>query len=212
VAGKTKVGILALQGAVEPHARHLERVGAVPVLVRKPAHLEGLAGIILPGGESTTMLHLLHLNKVWEPLQQFIATKPSWGVCAGTILLAAKVTHPEQESLGAIDIDVARNAFGRQVDSFVASLTPTAAWPGESVEGVFIRAPRITRVGQAVKTLLEYEGEPVLVEQGKAMASSFHPELTDSLAVHHYFITKCESEDAAWTTASPKPYASLSIN
>jgi 5'-phosphate synthase pdxT subunit len=212
VAGKPKVGILALQGAVAPHARVLERVGASVVLVRKPEHLEGLAGIILPGGESSAMIHLLRLNAVWEPLKKFVQTKPVLGVCAGAILLAKKVTHPEQDSLGALDIEVARNAFGRQVDSFIAPLEPTAQSPLPTVDGVFIRAPKITKVGASVRVLLQYQGEPVMVEQGKRLAASFHPELTDSLAIHHYFVTLCESEDATWTTDSPNSHASLSIN
>ncbi len=212
MAGKLPVGILALQGAVEPHVRHLERVGAEVVRVRKPEHLQGLCGIILPGGESTTMLHLLHVNQLWEPLKAFLQSKPSLGVCAGAILLAKAVSHPAQESLGLMDIHVERNAFGRQVDSFEATLDKTDHWPGETIEGVFIRAPRFTGVGDRTRTLFHYKGEPVMVEQGKCLAASFHPELTESLAVHHYFITKCETEATSWTTASPNPFASLSVN
>lgn len=212
MAGKLKVGILALQGAVEPHARHLDRIGAEVVRVRKPEHLAGLSGIVLPGGESTTMLHLLHLNKLWEPLKAFIAEKPSMGVCAGAILLAKHVTHPHQESLDWLDVEIARNAFGRQVNSFSAELDKTKEWPGETVDGVFIRAPRFTRVGKDVRALFTYQGEPVMVEQGSCLAASFHPELTESLAVHHYFITKCELEATPWMTASPNPYDGLSIN
>lgn len=212
MAGKIQVGILALQGAVEPHVRHLERVGAEVVRVRKPEHLKGLSGIVLPGGESTTMLHLLHLNRLWNPLKEFLADKPALGVCAGAILLANEVSHPVQESLGLVDLKVCRNAFGRQVDSFEATLTKTDNWPGETIDGIFIRAPKFLRVGPEAKVLFTYEGEPVMVEQGKILAASFHPELTESLAVHHYFITKCETEAAPWTTASPNPYASSSVN
>lgn len=209
---RLKVGVLALQGAVEPHARHLERIGASVVRVRKPEHLEGLAGIILPGGESTTMIHLLHLNRLWEPLRQFVHTKPAWGVCAGAILLARKVTHPEQEALGAVDIDVARNAYGRQTESFCTALTPTAAWESQPIEGVFIRAPRITRVGQGVRVLMTHQNEPVMVAEGSRLVSTFHPELTESLTVHHYFLTQCENEDTSWIAASPDTSAPLSIN
>jgi pyridoxal 5'-phosphate synthase pdxT subunit len=212
VAGKVKVGILALQGATQPHARHLERVGAEVVWVRKPDHLVGLAGIILPGGESSAMIHLLKLNRVWEPLKAFAQEKPVFGVCAGAILLASRVTHPEQDSLHAIELEVARNAFGRQVDSFIAPLVPTPDSPLTSFDGVFIRAPRFTKVGASAKVLLQYQGEPVMVEQGKCLAASFHPELTENIAIHHYFVTQCESEAASWTTASPKPFASPSIN
>jgi len=214
VAGnKVKVGILALQGAVEPHARILERVGAEVVRVRKPNELLGLSGMILPGGESTAMIHLLKLNHLWEPLKNFVVAKPVWGVCAGAILLAKEVTHPKQESLQATDVTVARNAFGRQNESFTAQLEIGPAWTGaESMEGVFIRAPRFTRVGPEVSVLFKHQGEAVMVEEGKRLASTFHPELTESLAIHHYFITKCESEDAPWMTAFPSTSASLSIN
>lgn len=212
VAGKTKVGILALQGAVDPHSRALEKVGAKAIAVRKAEHLEGLSGIILPGGESTTMIHLLRLNLLWEPLKQFLELKPVFGVCAGAILLAKKVTHPSQLSLEQMDIDVERNAYGRQSQSFCAELTPTKEWSGMPMEGVFIRAPRIVRVGPAVRTLLEHEGEPVMVEEGKRLAATFHPELTETLAVHHYFVTKCETEGTPWMTASRNTSDSLSIN
>ncbi len=158
------------------------------------------------------MIHLLRLNHLWEPLRLFAQQKPVLGVCAGAILLAKNVTGPEQDSLQALDIDVARNAYGRQVDSFSALLTPVKDSPFEAIEGIFIRAPRISRVGTGVKTLLQHQGEPVLVEQGKVLAGTFHPELTDSLAVHHYFTTKCESESAAWTTDSQKSYELSSIN
>ncbi|MBY0371744.1 pyridoxal 5'-phosphate synthase glutaminase subunit PdxT [bacterium] len=208
---RLQIGILALQGAVEPHARLLGRIGASPVYVRKPEQLSGLAGIILPGGESTAMIHLLKLNRLWEPLREFVQTRPVLGVCAGAILLARKVTHPEQESLGAIDIEIARNAYGRQVDSFTAELKPGVAWEGTPIEGVFIRAPRIQKVGAGVDVLFEHKGEPVLVAQGRCLAGTFHPELTDSIAVHHYFITQCEAA-TPWTTASPNTSASLSVN
>lgn len=212
MAGKIKVGILALQGAVEPHARHLERIGAEVVHVRKPNHLLGLSGIILPGGESSAMIHLLKLNQLWEPLRDFVACKPVLGVCAGAILLAKRVVHPEQDSLGVVDIEVARNAFGRQAESFTAPLVPTPDWPGDSIEGVFIRAPRISKVGPEATVLFHFKAEPVMVAQGKKLAACFHPELTDSLAIHHYFVTQCESEDAPWMTASPNTSASLSLN
>ncbi len=212
MAGKTKVGIVALQGAVGPHVHHLERMGVEAVEVRKPNHLLGLSGLILPGGESSAMIHLLKLNKLWEPLQDFVVCKPVLGVCAGAILLAKKVHHPEQESLQAIDIDLARNAFGRQNESFTAAIQPTAAWEGGEIEGVFIRAPRITRVGPDVTVLFQFQGEPVMVSQGKKLAACFHPELTDSLAIHQYFVSQCESEDGPWMTDSQNTSASLSLN
>jgi 5'-phosphate synthase pdxT subunit len=186
-----KVGILALQGAVGPHVEKLKALGAEPVEVRTPRDLDGLAGIILPGGESSTMLHLLRLNGLWEPLKAFVAKKPAWGVCAGAILLAAKVTGPEQESLGAIRVEVARNAYGRQLESFIDPLDPADDFlGGRAFEGVFIRAPRFTNVGAGVKVLFRHKGEPVMVEEGNTIASAFHPELTDNTALHSYFLKK----------------------
>ncbi len=212
MAGKIQVGVLALQGAVEPHLRALEKVGAAPVAVRRPNHLLGLSGIILPGGESTAMIHLLKLNQLWDPLTDFVAVKPTLGVCAGAILLAKEVTHPEQVSLAAMDLTVARNAFGRQVNSFSAPLEASARWTGGPIEGVFIRAPRITAVGEGVDTLFTYQGEPVMVEQDGKLAATFHPELTESVSVHEYFFSKCRSEKTPWMTASLSPSASSSIN
>lgn len=174
------VGILALQGAVGPHVEKLESLGVQSKLVRRPADLENLAGIILPGGESTTMIHLLKLNGLWEPLQQFVRTKPTWGICAGAILLANEVSAPTQDSLKAIDVSVERNSYGRQLESFIAQLSP-------DVEGVFIRAPRITRVGNGVKTLLKYKEDPVLVQTQNILLGTFHPELTNNPQLHQYF-------------------------
>ncbi len=212
MAGKVKVGVLALQGAVGPHLGHLAKVGAEPVEVRKPAHLAGLSGIILPGGESTTMIHLLKVNSLWAPLKEFVSVKPSFGVCAGAILLSKKVSHPVQDSLGVLDASIERNAFGRQAESFVAEVEPTAAWQGDGVEGVFIRAPRFRNLGSGVTPLFCFKGEPVLVQQGKVLAGSFHPELTPSLVIHHFFVTQCQSEETPWMTDSRNPYASLSVN
>jgi 5'-phosphate synthase pdxT subunit len=151
-----------------------------------------LDGIILPGGESTTMIHLLRLNHLWEPLDEFVRGQPAWGVCAGAILLAREVRSPAQASLAAIEISVERNAYGRQLQSFVGKLETTGNWAdGAPVEGVFIRAPRIVSVGGAARVLLRHAGEPVMVEQGKTLASTFHPELTGSTKVHEYFVRKC---------------------
>ncbi len=137
-----RVGILALQGAVGPHAEKLSALGVTPVEVRTPNELDSLAGIILPGGESTTMIHLLHKNNLWEPLGRFVRERPVLGVCAGLILLAKEVEHPAQDSLGALDVSVARNAFGRQIHSFIDTQNATPEWKGQTgIEGVFIRAP-----------------------------------------------------------------------
>lgn len=212
MAGKVKVGVLALQGAVEPHFRHLAKVGAEPVEVRKPGQLTGLSGIILPGGESTAMIQLLKVNSLWEPLKEFVSAKPSFGVCAGAILLSKKVSHPNQASLGVLNVSIERNAFGRQAESFVAEVEPTPDWQGEGVEGVFIRAPRFRDLGPGVTALFRYKDEPVLVQQGKTLAGSFHPELTTNLVIHHFFVTQCQSEETPWMTDSRNPCASLSVN
>lgn len=190
-----KIGLLAVQGAIAPHAEKLKELGAESVEVRRPKDLEGCDGIILPGGESTAMILLLHLNHLWEPLKDFVAKKPAWGVCAGTILLAKEVSHPVQESLGALSAQVERNSYGRQLDSFIGNLEMTA--PGRErfgqneVEGVFIRAPRFRRLDSGVVTLLERDGEPVMVEEGNVVASTFHPELSPSSTLHRYFLNKC---------------------
>ena len=185
MAGKT-VGVLALQGDYERHVRALESAGAHAVEVRTVAELEATDGLVLPGGESTTMLKLLHREGLFEPLKAFGQTKPIFGTCAGAILLATHVTSPEQESLGLMDIGVQRNAYGRQLDSRVVTL------PSElgDLEAVFIRAPIIRSVGPDVKVLATYNNDPVLAEQGRHLVATFHPELTADPRVHAYFITK----------------------
>jgi pyridoxal 5'-phosphate synthase pdxT subunit len=192
-----KVGILALQGAVQPHEEKLKKLQVTSVQVRYPEQLLDLNGIILPGGESTTMIHLLKLNQLWAPLKQFVQSKPTWGICAGSILLANKVTHPSQESFEAIEITVERNAYGRQNESFIDSLAPSELWKSfsktpEPVEGVFIRAPRITDLGANVQIIFQHRTDPVMVKQNRCLASTFHPELTESTLVHEYFLTLCQ--------------------
>ena len=189
-----RVGVLALQGDFAAHAAALARAGAEPVLVRDADQFSEIDGLIIPGGESTTMLKLLHYDKLLEPLVQFAREKPVFGTCAGAILLAAGVSHPEQEGLGLIDIDVERNAYGRQIDSRVARLTPETEFaarthPGE-MEAVFIRAPVIRRVGPQARVLARYHGDPVLVEQGPHLVATFHPELTADSRVHELFLSK----------------------
>jgi len=189
------IGILALQGAVAPHAAKLRELGANPVEVRFERDLEGLSGIVLPGGESTAMIHLLNLNHLWEPLKKFVGEKPAWGVCAGAILLAKEVTHPAQASLGRMNIRATRNAYGRQVDSFIGDLQPTGSWKeSDSEEGVFIRAPKLEALADTVKPLLECGGSAVMLEEGNCMTTSFHPELSASNTIHNYFLKKCRGE------------------
>ncbi|MGO9231816.1 MAG: pyridoxal 5'-phosphate synthase glutaminase subunit PdxT [Bryobacteraceae bacterium] len=189
-----KVGVLSLQGDFAAHGEALRRAGAEPVYVRHAAELAGLDGLVIPGGESTTMLKLLRYDGLMEPLQEFARRKPVFGTCAGAILMANEVSAPAQESLGLMDIAVERNGYGRQLDSRVASLEPGAEFarrtaPGP-LEAVFIRAPIIRRVGGEAKVLARYGGDPVLVEQGPHLAATFHPELTADPRVHRLFLEK----------------------
>jgi 5'-phosphate synthase pdxT subunit len=189
-----RIGILALQGDFEAHGRTLSKLGAEPVFVRSAADLETIDALVIPGGESTTMLKLLNAENLLAPLAAFGRRRAIFGTCAGAILLASSITNPEQEGLGLIDIDVERNAYGRQIDSRVAQVTPEAEFaarthPGE-MEAVFIRAPVIRRVGPQARVLARYHGDPVLVEQGKHLVATFHPELTADSRVHEFFLSK----------------------
>jgi len=180
------IGVLALQGAYEAHAKVLTALGATPKLVRLPEDLSGLDGLIMPGGESTTMLKFLERNDFFATLQTFVQTTPTFGTCAGAILLAKDVANPAQRSLAALDITVERNAYGRQNDSLI--LTAPTSLPGAPLEMVFIRAPRITRTGPAVETLATRDGAPVLVREGHLLAATFHPELSADTRVHQLFL------------------------
>lgn len=181
-----RVGVLAIQGDYDAHARALADVGAGPREVRRPDQLEGLDGLILPGGESTTMLKFLEKNNFLEVLSAFCAAKPVFGTCAGAILLAREVRNPAQRSLGILDIVVERNSYGRQIDSTI--IHASTELKGGELEMVFIRAPRILSVGRGVQTLARREGSPVLVRQGRAMAATFHPELSVDRRIHRLFV------------------------
>jgi 5'-phosphate synthase pdxT subunit len=191
-----RVGVLALQGDFDAHAKAAKRAGAAAVEVRSAADLQDLDGLIIPGGESTTMLKLLNQEKLMEPLREFGRQRPIFGTCAGAILLANEVTSPAQESLGLIDIGVERNAYGRQIDSRVSTVTPEPEFqsrtsPGD-MEAVFIRAPIIRRVGKDARVLARYQGDPVLVEEGRHMVATFHPELSKDSRVHELFLQKLD--------------------
>jgi len=174
-----RVGVLALQGAFAAHAASLERAGHESHLVRSPDDLAALDGLVLPGGESTAQLYLVRRYGLLAPLASFWASgRPIMATCAGLILAARAVTGPVQPSFGWLDIEVARNAWGRQIRSFEASSDEGA------LPLVFIRAPRITAVGPEVEVLARYCGEPVMVKAGRLTATTFHPELTDSTVVH----------------------------
>jgi len=183
---KPRVGVLALQGDFEAHCRALESAGAKAVEIRTAAELDGVDALVIPGGESTTMLKLLDIEGLFQPLAEFGARKPIFGTCAGAILLATEVLNPSQASLGLMDLTVERNGYGRQIDSRIAQIVLA----GEPTEAVFIRAPIIRRVGKQVKVLAEYQGTPVLAEQGGHMVATFHPELSASDTVHRRFVDK----------------------
>jgi 5'-phosphate synthase pdxT subunit len=180
------IGVLAIQGDYEAHKARLEQLGAEVTLVRKPAQLDEIDAIIIPGGESSTFLNFLVERGFLEKLRDFVRTKPAFGTCAGAILLAKDVENPPQVSLGALDIRVRRNAYGRQKES---SIREAKTQLGERpLEMVFIRAPRIVGTGKGVEVLATESGDPVLVRQGKIMAATFHPELSADTRVHQEFL------------------------
>jgi pyridoxal 5'-phosphate synthase pdxT subunit len=184
--GRPVLGVLAIQGDFDAHAAALREAGAEPILVRKPEQLENIDGLIIPGGESTTFLKFLERDGFLGALQSFVSSKPTFGTCAGCILLAKEVTHPPQASLGVLDATVERNAYGRQIDSSI-DVSDTKL-PGGPMELVYIRAPRIAKTGPGVEILAERDGFPVLVEQGHILAATFHPELSSDRRVHRRFV------------------------
>ncbi|MGI8755558.1 MAG: pyridoxal 5'-phosphate synthase glutaminase subunit PdxT [Acidimicrobiales bacterium] len=184
-----KVGILALQGAVAPHALAIRSLGATPVEVRTPAQLADVDALVIPGGESTTMSKLLDTSGLADPLAERLADGlPTFGTCAGMIVLAAEVLdgRPDQRCYDAVDITVRRNAFGRQVDSFEADLVVDGL--DGAFHAVFIRAPFVEEVGDAVEVLAAVDGHPVLCRQGPVLVSAFHPELTGDRRLHELFL------------------------
>ena len=180
-----KIGVLALQGDFDAHRRRLEELGAEVVLVRKPEQFDEIDGLVIPGGESTTFLKLLS-HDTFQKLSDFVHTKPTFGTCAGAIMLAKEVENPHQPGLNAIDITIRRNAYGRQIDSTIVEAT--TALGSDPLEMVFIRAPRIERVGDGVEILAKRDDDPVLVRKGSVMAATFHPELSDDTRVHQEFL------------------------
>jgi len=181
-----RLGILGLQGAVREHLRSLARLGIEPSVVKRTSELADLSGIILPGGESTA-ISLLAAGSLHEELRRLIREGfPFFGTCAGMILLANEVKGQEETNIGGIDITVARNASGRQVDSFETVLAVKGI--GDDVPAVFIRAPYITRLGNGVTALAEHEGAVVMARQGNVLVASFHPELTSDTRIHRYFV------------------------
>ena len=190
MADKPKIGVLALQGNFHAHCSALERAGAEAEEVRTAKDLQTIDGLIIPGGESTTMLKLLEDENLFEPLRKFGEEKPIFGTCAGAILLASEVLNPVQRSLGLMDLTVERNAYGRQIDSRIAQID----LEGEKAEAVFIRAPVIRRTGLGAKVLATYLDTPVWVQHGRHMVATFHPELSQSNLVHSRFIQQVEEK------------------
>jgi 5'-phosphate synthase pdxT subunit len=180
-----KIGVLALQGDFDAHKRRLEELGAEVVLVKKPKQLSDIDGLVIPGGESGTFLKLLGEDG-FTKLKDFVRVKPTFGTCAGCILLASDVENPKQAGLGALDITVRRNAYGRQIDSSIRE----GKFLNDPVEMVFIRAPKIERVGKGVEVIATEGNDrvPVMVRKGNTLAATFHPELSDDRRIHQYFL------------------------
>ena len=191
---RAPIGVLALQGDFALHRKALDRVGVPSAEVRRPAELEGVAGLIMPGGESTTLLKLIDTWQFVPALEKFHAAgKPIFGTCAGLILLAREVQSPSQFSLGLIDLTAERNAYGRQKESFEAIGAADLGGGERPLPMVFIRAPRIRRLGPGVTALARHQGECVMARQGTVLVAAFHPELTSDPAVHEYFARMTES-------------------
>jgi len=184
-----KVGVLAIQGDFDAHRRRLQQLGAEVIEVRKPEQLDEIDALVIPGGESTTFLKVLG-EEGFEKLKQFVLTRPTFGTCAGAIMLARQVENPAQRGLGALDVTIRRNAYGRQIDSFIGTGTASADLEAGAgpLEMVFIRAPKFEQVGPDVEVLAKQGNDPVLIRQGKVMASTFHPELSDDTRVHAAFL------------------------
>jgi 5'-phosphate synthase pdxT subunit len=182
-----KIGVLAIQGDFDAHKKRLEQLGADVVLVRKPEQLDEIDGLVIPGGESGAFLKILGA-KGFEKLKEFVRHKPTFGTCAGAIILAKEVTNPDQPGLGALDIRIRRNAYGRQIDSSIR----TGKLGEAPLEMVFIRAPKIERLGPEVEVIATEGKDVVAVRQGKAMAATFHPELSDDTRVHRAFLDLLE--------------------
>ena len=179
------VGVLALQGDFDAHRRRLEELGATVVLVRKAEQLDNIDALVIPGGESTTFLKLLS-DQFLARLQDFVRLKPTFGTCAGAILLSNEVGNPPQQSLAVLDAAIERNAYGRQIDSSIREVSTSL--PGGPLEAVFIRAPRFGRIGKNVEVLAKDGDTPIMLRQGNILAATFHPELSPDARVHKYFL------------------------
>ncbi|RMG67039.1 MAG: pyridoxal 5'-phosphate synthase glutaminase subunit PdxT [Calditrichaeota bacterium] len=185
-----KIGILALQGDFELHSKALARLSVEVQLVRKPDQLTQCSGLIIPGGESTTFIRLLKAVSLYQAIRDFARERPVFGTCAGLIVLAKRVTNYPLETLGLIDISVERNAYGRQIDSFIDRVRIQLNGTSLETEGVFIRAPKIVELGPGVRPLGWHGEDVVMAEEGHILVATFHPELTEEAAIHRYFVEK----------------------
>jgi 5'-phosphate synthase pdxT subunit len=185
------IGVLALQGAFAKHAEQLNVLDVEAIEVRRPAQLDRCDGLIIPGGESTTLTKLMRLYDFHEPIRIFAKSHPIMGTCAGLIMVASRIDDERVEPLGLIDMSVARNAYGRQIDSFITDVEAHFLENEKPFRTIFIRAPQIREVGPKVEILLEYDGVPIMVRQGHIFALAFHPELTDDPRIHQYFLKAC---------------------
>jgi len=191
------IGVLALQGDFDAHRRRLEELGAKVVLVKKPEQLDTIDGLVIPGGESSTFLKLLG-EAGFEKLKQFVRRKPTFGTCAGAILLAKEVENPAQAGLGVLDIGIRRNAYGRQLDSSIRE----GKFGSDPIEMVFIRAPKIERIGPGVEIIATEGNDPVAVRQGSVMAATFHPELSADPRLHRAFLNLVANGDGKTTSSN----------
>jgi pyridoxal 5'-phosphate synthase pdxT subunit len=189
-----KIGVLALQGDFDAHRKRLQELGAEVVLVKKPEQLEEIDGLIIPGGESGTFLKLLG-EAGFEKLKEFVRMKPTFGTCAGAILLASEVENPKQQGLGALNIRIRRNAYGRQIDSSIREGKFVDNGHETPLEMVFIRAPKIEQVGSGVDVIATEGKDPVAVRQGTVMAATFHPELSEDTRLHQAFLDLLRSDN-----------------
>lgn len=196
-----KIGILALQGDFALHAATIQSLGHEPQFVRTADELAAVDGLIIPGGESSTLLTIIREEQLWDPLDRFAAAKPVFGTCAGTILMASDVSAPAQESFGWINIAVERNAYGRQIDSAIRQIEPDPTFVERTAPGglraVYIRAPIIREVRASARTLLRDGELPILVEQGRHLAATFHPEESGDTRVHELFLRKVQEASEA---------------
>ncbi len=186
-----RIGVLALQGDFFKHAEALQKLGVEVVFVKTPADLQKTDGLIMPGGESTTLVKLLKNSDLYDKIAPYSQTHPIFGTCAGAILLSQHVENHPVESFQLIDVDIIRNAYGRQIDSFIDFVDVALGEQNAQIEAVFIRAPKFTRVGESVRIIGRHKSEDiVMVENDRVMAATFHPELTDDLRIHQYFVQK----------------------